>query len=145
MSLARKVNNRRGMFLGLTSSVASQLREAFADRRQNHKETQEDIAALLGVNRSVVNRRLRAGSNLTLETIADMAWALGRGVKIDIYDPAEMIGCNERLYFSERATVPLPSEEMSAARVQYQSQESTRAPTRNKTQIEFKSMQMVDA
>ena len=133
------------MFLGLTSSVASQLREAFADRRRNHGETQEDIAALVGVNRSVVNRRLRSGSNLTLETIADMAWALGRGVKVDIYDPAERIGCNEKLYFSERATVPLPSEGVSEARVQYNSRQSAPTPTRNKTQIEFKPTQMVQA
>jgi transcriptional regulator with XRE-family HTH domain len=37
---------------------------------------QQELAEKLGVHRSVVNRRLQGKSNLTLRTIAEMAWAM---------------------------------------------------------------------
>jgi hypothetical protein len=37
---------------------------------------QQEIAEKLGVNRSVVNKRLLGEANLTLRTIADLAWAV---------------------------------------------------------------------
>ena len=45
--------------------------------------TQQEVAEKLGVDRSVVNRRLKGKANLTARSIADFAYALDRDIKID--------------------------------------------------------------
>jgi hypothetical protein len=50
------------------------------------------IAKKLRVGRSVVNRRLSGHANLTLETIADMLWALDHDISVEIFDPASRQG-----------------------------------------------------
>jgi len=86
-SFQRNHSNRRKMYLALAGSVESQLREAYADRYDSGLDTQVTLADKLGVGRSVVNKRLRGLMNMTIETIADMAWALGYSVVIKIFDP----------------------------------------------------------
>lgn len=47
---------------------------------ESKKETgisQQAIADKLGVNRSVISRLLNGGANLTVRTVAEIAWALG--------------------------------------------------------------------
>lgn len=45
---------------------------------------QNDIAIKLGLDRSIVNRRILGQSNLTLRTIADFAWALDHEIVFDL-------------------------------------------------------------
>lgn len=45
---------------------------------------QNDIATKLGLDRSIVNRRILGQSNLTLRTIADFAWALDHDIEFDL-------------------------------------------------------------
>lgn len=51
--------------------------------------TQAVLAKKLGVDRSAVNRRLSGGSNMTIETVADMVWGLGHCIRVEIYDPTD--------------------------------------------------------
>jgi hypothetical protein len=88
-SFRHKQDNRRTFYLNLVGSVESQLREAYARRHDRGLDTQVSVAKKLGVGRSVVNRRLLGGSNMTIETIADMAWAMGHSVVFKIFDPDE--------------------------------------------------------
>jgi transcriptional regulator with XRE-family HTH domain len=46
-------------------------------------KTQQEIASILGVDRSVVNRRLKGSANLTARSIAEFAFALDKDVKIE--------------------------------------------------------------
>ena len=48
--------------------------------------TQAHIARSLGVNRSVVNRQLRGGQDMTLSTAAELAWAMGMTATFDLLD-----------------------------------------------------------
>lgn len=89
-SFQRRPNNRRAIYLQLIGSIESQLRQAFAKRHEKTGLTQAELARKLGVGRSVINRRLSGRSNLTAESIADMAWGLGVCVKVDIFDPADV-------------------------------------------------------
>jgi hypothetical protein len=82
-----KVSPRRAAFLALAGDVESQLRDAYDERHRAHGVTQASIAKVLGVNRSAINHRLRGLTNMTIETLADMIWALGYAIKIVIYDP----------------------------------------------------------
>lgn len=45
---------------------------------------QQEIAEKLGVNRSVVNKRLLGEANLTLRTIADLAWAMDADIAFSL-------------------------------------------------------------
>jgi plasmid maintenance system antidote protein VapI len=67
---ARKVSR----FIG---EVRSELQNALMEEKASRKLTQQNIASLIGVNRSVINRQLIGSENLTLRRVAELAWALG--------------------------------------------------------------------
>jgi hypothetical protein len=93
------------MYLSVASSVETQLREAYAYRHDHGLDNQTTIASKLGVGRSVVNKRLRGLMNMTIESISDMAWALGFAVIVHIFDPNKYSG-NEFYIRSEHAEPP---------------------------------------
>jgi len=70
--------------------LESQLRAAYAKRHEQGRENQSTIAKKLGVDKSVISRRLSGRSNMTLETVADMVWALGHCIDVTIFDPEEI-------------------------------------------------------
>lgn len=87
-SFRTKPDDRRNVFLRLSGQVEEQLRNAYDTRFREGAATQSSLATMLGVNRSAIHRRLTGRSNMTLETIADMVWALGHKIKVVIYDPS---------------------------------------------------------
>lgn len=48
--------------------------------------TQQEIAELLGVDRSVVNRRIKGDANLTARSIAEFAFAFGKELELNFRD-----------------------------------------------------------
>ena len=88
-SFRNQPSNRRAVYLDLVGSIEGQLRDAYAKRHARGLDTQASVAAKLGVHRSAVNRRLTSQTNMRLDTVADMAWALGQSVVVKIFDPAE--------------------------------------------------------
>lgn len=94
-SFNHKPDNRRQVYLALASQIEGQLRDAYAKRHDEDNETQSSLAEKLGVDRSAVHRRLTGRVNMTIETLADMVWALRRCIKVEIFDPDES-GTNER-------------------------------------------------
>lgn len=52
--------------------------------------SQAKIANALGVNRSVVNRQLRGGQDMTLSSVAQLAWALGALPVFDLIEESEL-------------------------------------------------------
>jgi transcriptional regulator with XRE-family HTH domain len=77
---------RRSLFLRLAGEIEGQLREAYHRRFQAGQLNQSSLAERLDVGRSVISRRLNGRTNMTIETIADMAWALDLEVEITIRD-----------------------------------------------------------
>ena len=57
--------------------VRSELQKAYAQERTERKLTQQKIATTLGVNRSVINRQLMGLENMTVRSVAELAWAIG--------------------------------------------------------------------
>lgn len=82
------------MFLKLAGMIESQLRDAYARRHEAGRLNQASVARELGVNRSVVHNRLTGRSNMTIETIADMVWALGHDIDVKIVDPDQKTDAN---------------------------------------------------
>ena len=94
MPSSHKIDPRRKMFLYLAGQIESQLREAYARKYQSGTLTQSSLAKKLGVNRSAVHRRLTGQTNMTIETIADMVWALDHAISVKIYDPMQKSAIN---------------------------------------------------
>lgn len=105
-------DDRRRMFLALVGSVEGQLREAYAKRQERGLDTQASLAAKLGVDRSVIHRRLNGAENMTLRTVADLVWALDHCVSVEIFDPADKPDRNDVVRSAPRVrAVTLSSSE----------------------------------
>jgi hypothetical protein len=77
------------MFLKLSSQIEGQLREAYVKKYEAGVLNQSTLADRIGVDRSVINRRLTGKVNMTEESIADMVWGLEHDIEIKIFDPVE--------------------------------------------------------
>jgi len=99
-SFRTKVSARRVVYLALSAQVERQLREAYARKFETGQATQSSIADKLGIDRSAVHRRLTGRMNMTLETLADMVWALDQAIEVRIGDatgPAAQAGAERHL------------------------------------------------
>ena len=130
-----KVDIRRQVYLSLVSDVESQLRDAYAERHEQGIETQTSLADKLGVNRSVVNRRLRGLNNLTLESLADMVWALGQCIKVEILDP-NTNPTNHVRVVSEHACAPR-SQQTQTGQITFQGNPCSHLTSTNRKTVSF--------
>jgi len=103
------------MFLNLSGQIEGQLRDAYDRKFQAGLTNQSTLANKLGVNRSAVHHRLMGHTNMTIETIADMVWALDHEIKIEIYDPAAIPGLNYSI-LSGRLVQPQPPQSLTQLR-----------------------------
>jgi hypothetical protein len=93
-SFRTQLNARRRAYVLLAAQIEQQLREAYDKRFRAGLATQSSLADKLGVNRSAVHHRLMGHTNMTIETIADMVWALDYAIEVKIFDPSERHGAN---------------------------------------------------
>jgi DNA-binding XRE family transcriptional regulator len=84
-----RIDDRRKKYLSLAGVIESQLRDAYARRHEENGTTQADLARKLDVNRSAIHHRLTGQTNMTIETLADMLWALDYDINVEIFDPQE--------------------------------------------------------
>jgi len=84
---SRKIDARRRIFLSLAGQIESQLREAYDRKFCAGVATQSSLAKKLGIDRSAIHHRLMGHTNMTIETIADMVWALDHDIVVNIFDP----------------------------------------------------------
>jgi hypothetical protein len=96
--------------LSLASQVEEQLRAAYDRRYSEGSENQVTLGEKLGVSRSAINKRLNGRINMTMETIADMAWGLGHKIYVKIFDPQDVttnviVSTDDAIYMSEYSVV----------------------------------------
>jgi DNA-binding phage protein len=75
--------------------VRHELQRALLAEKSARKVTQQSIAEKIGVNRSVINRQLMGEENLTLRSVADLAWALGWDLSFKLEKPEIQVGRND--------------------------------------------------
>lgn len=90
MSYQLKLSRRSLKSARFISKLHSAIRKALVESGK----TQQQLAQELGVDRSVVNRRLKGSANLTARSISDFAFVLGKEVEIKFVDPATQKGSN---------------------------------------------------
>jgi plasmid maintenance system antidote protein VapI len=76
------------------SNVRFELQGALIKEKKSRNLTQQAIAKLLSVNRSVINRQFMGTENLTLRSVADLAWALGYDVDFKLSKNEIEVGDN---------------------------------------------------
>jgi transcriptional regulator with XRE-family HTH domain len=81
-----------GRFIG---RVRDELLKALSDRKKDGKLTQQELARKLDVHRSLVNRQLAGEANLTLRSLADLAWAMDMEIAFELKKPGVEAGQNQ--------------------------------------------------
>ena len=76
------------MFLSLSNSIESQLRDAYTLRFETGRETLTSLGVKIGVNKSVISRKLNGHTNMTIESISDLIWALDFCIDVNIFEPS---------------------------------------------------------
>ena len=78
------MSQRRRTFVRLLGEIRHKLAQALEEEHSAHGLTKAEMARLLGRHPSFITRKLNGTSNMTLETLADLAWALDRPVRISL-------------------------------------------------------------
>jgi transcriptional regulator with XRE-family HTH domain len=63
--------------------VQKMIANALLEAKATAGLSQQAVAQKLGVDRSVINRRVTGRANLTLQSLAELAWALDRELVVD--------------------------------------------------------------
>src|ERR1700680_474005 len=79
-----KINTRRRTFVRLLGDIQHALNEALEAEHKKSGLTRAGMAKVIGRDRSFVTRKLNGTSNMTLETLADLAFALDRPVQVSL-------------------------------------------------------------
>jgi transcriptional regulator with XRE-family HTH domain len=81
-----------GRFIG---RVRGELLRALSERKSEGGLSQEALARKLDTERSLINRQLSGESNLTLRSLADLAWAMDLEISFELKKPAAEAGQNQ--------------------------------------------------
>lgn len=76
------VDDRRRTFVRMLGEIHHALNEALEEEAKKRGLTISEMARLIGKDKGFVSRRLSGLANMTLQTLADLAYALNRPVKI---------------------------------------------------------------
>lgn len=82
MSSSLTLHPRRRSYVRLIGEIQHALNHALCEEHQIRGLTKAQIAAVIGKDKSFVTRKLSGTGNMTLETLADLAYALNRPVKV---------------------------------------------------------------
>ena len=83
-SFRLKIDPKERFIARFAGHIERAFQRAFIDAKKANKLNQQQIATLLGVNRSVVSRRLQGCENMTQRTLAEMAWAMGYEIEFKL-------------------------------------------------------------
>lgn len=84
MSSNPHLSKRRRTFVRLVGEIQHALNAALEEEHEKRGLTRSQIARALGRDKAFVTRKLAGMSNMTIETLADLAYALNRPVKVSL-------------------------------------------------------------
>jgi hypothetical protein len=86
-----------GRFIG---RVRNELLRALSEKKAESGFCQEALARKLDLERSLINRQFSGEENLSLRSIADLAWAMGMEISFELKSPAANAGQNQPMMTS---------------------------------------------
>jgi transcriptional regulator with XRE-family HTH domain len=81
-----------GRFIG---RVRGELLRVLAEKKAKAGLPQQALAEKLGVKRSLINRQLSGEANLSLRSLADLAWAMDMEISFELKQPMARAGQNQ--------------------------------------------------
>jgi transcriptional regulator with XRE-family HTH domain len=81
-----------GRFIG---RVRGELLRALSERKREGGFSQQSLARKLDAERAQINRQLSGEANLTLRSLADLAWAMDLEISFELKKPAAEAGQNQ--------------------------------------------------
>lgn len=117
MSYELKIDPKRrvaGRFIG---NVRKALINAAVEEKTHRGLTQQKVADCLGVNRSVINRMLRGEVNLTLRSVAELAWSMGWEPRFSLHKIEREDRNNEAIFNAPHQTLTAAPKSVSHTRV----------------------------
>lgn len=87
MSFQFEIDPKEEVATRLIADVGDKLQAAFSEEKDRRRMTLRTLAERLEVDRSHVHRCLSGFNNMTLRTLAEVAWALDREVEVSIVAP----------------------------------------------------------
>ncbi len=79
------------------SKVRRALQQALVEEQAISGINQSAVAEAIGVHRSVVSRELNGRQDITLGRLAELAWAMGRGIDFQLVPMGSEVGINAPL------------------------------------------------
>ena len=89
-----KLDKRRRTYVRLIGDINHALNQALEEEHEQRGLTQSGMAEFLDTDKSFVCRKMNGTSNMTLETFADLAYALNRAVKVELLSRTAQLGAN---------------------------------------------------
>ena len=86
--------DRRRTYVRMLGEIRHALLTALSEEAAGRGLTKAGMARELGCDKSFVTRKLEGTSNMTLETLADLAFALNRPVKVSLPARTGSLGSN---------------------------------------------------
>ena len=110
MSSKLRLDKRRRTYVRLLGDIQHALNKALEEENAKRGLTRAEIARVIGRNKSFVTRKLNGSSNMTLETFADLAFALDRPARVSLPERRDSLGMNrfEWPAQQEESAQPLP-------------------------------------
>lgn len=87
MSLLFDIGEKARLVARFLASVHRTFQDALEEEKAARKLTQQQIADEIGVNRSVINRQILGGGNLTMRRVVELALAMGREPFFELRKP----------------------------------------------------------
>ncbi len=91
-----QINERSRQVGRMVGAAQRSLQQAFSEAKDECGFTQAELARKLEMDRSLLNRQLTGESNLTIRTLADLAWSIGRTLDVRFLKPSSEGTANEQ-------------------------------------------------
>jgi transcriptional regulator with XRE-family HTH domain len=85
-SSSLRTDARRRSYVRLIGEISHALNRALEEEHSKRQLTISEIGRILGKSKSHISRKFRGTSNMTLETLSDLAYALDRPVVVSLPD-----------------------------------------------------------
>jgi hypothetical protein len=105
-----------GRFIG---RVRGELLKALADKKSRINLPQQALAEKLGVERSLINRQLAGETDLSLRSLADLAWAMDMEISFELREPTVAAGQNQPLQSQPSQNQPVQHQLMTTSTVRH--------------------------
>lgn len=89
-----QLSKRRRTYIRMLGEIQHVLLEALEEESRDRGLTRAEMARSIGKNKSFVTRKLSGDSNMTLQSLADLAFSLDRPVKVNLPSRHAQISSN---------------------------------------------------